>query len=71
MLRGDPPSPLAHPSGCWFRNRRRFAQKSYASAEPPRTELSPGHKAVCFFPLPVTPLVHVPDAGSVHGLHRL
>jgi hypothetical protein len=29
-----------------------------------------GPRAACFFPLPVTTLVHPPDAGSVHELHR-
>ena len=58
------------PTVCRFRTRCRFAQESCASAEPPRIELSPGHEAACFFPLPVTTLVHPPDAGSVRELHR-
>jgi oligopeptide/dipeptide ABC transporter ATP-binding protein len=47
LLEGEPPSPLAPPSGCVFRTRCRFAQARCAVGVPPFVDIAAGHQAAC------------------------
>jgi oligopeptide/dipeptide ABC transporter ATP-binding protein len=48
-LEGEPPNPLAIPSGCRFRNRCPLAQPRCASEDPAPRRLGPEHEAACHF----------------------
>jgi oligopeptide transport system ATP-binding protein len=48
-LEGEPPDPLAIPSGCRFRNRCPMAQPLCATDDPALRPLAPGHDAACHF----------------------
>jgi oligopeptide/dipeptide ABC transporter ATP-binding protein len=50
-LQGEPPSPLAPPTGCRFHTRCMFAQEICASVEPTMRPVSPDHFVACHFPL--------------------
>ena len=46
-LPGEPPSPMAPPSGCVFRTRCAFAIGACAEAVPPWRDLADGHRVAC------------------------
>jgi oligopeptide/dipeptide ABC transporter ATP-binding protein len=51
VLRGDPPSPVAPPSGCRFHTRCRYATEICSAVEPPLIAHRSGHLAACHHPL--------------------
>ena len=51
LLRGDPPSPVAPPSGCRFHTRCRYATEICSAVEPPLVDHGGGHLAACHHPL--------------------
>jgi len=46
-LRGEPPNPLVHISGCRFHPRCPYAIEDCKSTEPPLIEAKPSHSAAC------------------------
>jgi oligopeptide/dipeptide ABC transporter ATP-binding protein len=55
VLGGEPPDPVAPPSGCRFHTRCPRATEVCRAVEPPLTEYAGGHLAACHHPLNVTP----------------
>lgn len=49
VLQGEPPTPLALPSGCRFRTRCPVARAICAAEAPPLVAVSPGHTVECHF----------------------
>jgi peptide/nickel transport system ATP-binding protein len=52
LLRGEPASARAVPSGCRFRTRCAAAQPRCAEQEPPLTAIDAQHSVACFYPRP-------------------
>ena len=55
VLRGDPPSRVAPPSGCRFHTRCRYATEICSVVEPPLVSHRDGHLAACHHPLDSAP----------------
>ena len=51
QIPGMVPSPFQLPPGCKFAPRCRYKQQICEQQEPPACEISPGHTALCFFPV--------------------
>ena len=49
ILGGEVPSPLNPPSGCRFHPRCKHAEEICSTEAPKLNEISPGHRAACFF----------------------
>jgi len=53
VVAGEPPNPIAPPSGCRFHTRCPRATQLCSAVEPPLTEYANGHLAACHHPLSV------------------
>jgi oligopeptide/dipeptide ABC transporter ATP-binding protein len=53
-VEGEPPNPIAPPTGCRFHTRCPAATEICWTVEPPLTEYAGGHLAACHHPLAVT-----------------
>jgi peptide/nickel transport system ATP-binding protein len=49
VVAGEPPSPIAPPSGCRFRTRCAMAEARCAAEEPVMREIRPGQFVACHF----------------------
>jgi oligopeptide/dipeptide ABC transporter ATP-binding protein len=62
ILRGDPPSPIAPPSGCRFHTRCPLAIERCSIETPPLLEVAPGHRTACWVVQETA--VPLPSAGA-------
>jgi peptide/nickel transport system ATP-binding protein len=73
VLEGDPPSPLAPPSGCRFHTRcplHHLSAPASDETEPPLREIAPGHLVACHLVTPGSRAPRIadpPDAVAVTG----
>jgi len=51
IIKGVVPSPLFYPKGCRFNPRCPYMQEKCKDSPPPFTEVAPGHKVRCWYPL--------------------
>jgi len=51
ILQGDVPNPLRVPSGCGFHPRCGYCRPICRETRPELTEIEPGHRTACHFPL--------------------
>jgi oligopeptide transport system ATP-binding protein len=61
---GEPPSPLAPPSGCRFRTRCVRAQDRCAVERPMLRDIGPRHQVACHFPEPVDESEAAPSSAA-------
>jgi peptide/nickel transport system ATP-binding protein len=59
---GEPPSPIAPPSGCRFRTRCARATQKCSSEEPALREIAPARFVACHFPLVAAGTADAPRA---------
>jgi len=50
VLKGDVPSPVNPPQGCYFHPRCKYQRKKCTEERPPLREIATGHQVACYFP---------------------
>jgi oligopeptide/dipeptide ABC transporter ATP-binding protein len=50
VLKGDVPSPVTPPKGCYFHPRCRYRRNKCTKERPPLREIANGHQVACYFP---------------------
>lgn len=67
ILTGDPPSPMAPPTGCRFHTRCPIARDRCRNEMPFLVEVAPGHRAACHFAGEIGPVIGVGGFGLNAG----